>query len=160
MGCLSLIVVNANGTFTTESVAPETFNASGILGMCKQEPETKNWLGQDVENSVRNDLGVNGQFTRSITKSPNNRVQRPDDESKSSDGSEKLDSRAVLGYDRSSTWNCQLVHNNQVGNACKSIISPFLEVSITEGCKKTKQDHDEISNHGNKDVGTVQAGKE
>lgn len=38
--------------------------------MAEKKPETEDGLGQDVENSVGNDLSINGGLARTVGKTP------------------------------------------------------------------------------------------
>ncbi len=41
--------------------------------MSEEEPETKDWLGKNVEDGVTDDLGVDTQVPRAIRDTPNAR---------------------------------------------------------------------------------------
>jgi hypothetical protein len=56
-----LVIANANGTLSTSAVGPVTSNiGSGIavLSRSSDDPEAENSLGEDVEDSVDDDLGA------------------------------------------------------------------------------------------------------
>ena len=71
---LSTVVLKTNSTLATESVGPEAAKIDvglGDFGMGDQKPDTEDGLGEDVKNSVGNDLSVNGQLARAISDAPN-----------------------------------------------------------------------------------------
>ena len=51
----------------------------------------------------------------------------------------------------------QLVDDDQVGKASHGVPPPFRAALNREGGKETSQDHDDVSNDGNEDVGTGQS---
>ena len=55
------------------------------------------------------------------------------------------------------TIDSELVDNNEVGNACHGIVTPFRSFLRSKGCEETSENHDDISNDGNENVGTAQA---
>jgi hypothetical protein len=84
-----LVVSNADGT-SAEAIGPEALNRWGAVSavrikyqigdkvnlrarhavMGEEEPEAKDWLGKDIENSVGNDLSVETNDTCTIGNSP------------------------------------------------------------------------------------------
>lgn len=55
----------------------------------------------------------------------------------------------------------ELVDDDEVGNACNGVVSPFgVGVVGAKGREETRDNHDEISHDGDQDVGTAQAGQE
>ena len=54
----------------------------------------------------------------------------------------------------------QLINDDEIGKAGHCVVSPLLATFLGKSSKEASQDHDEIGNDSNKNVGTVQAGKE
>lgn len=52
------VIAESNGTLGSETVTPETVDRSGVTGVGSEEPEAKDWLGENIQNSVGNDLSV------------------------------------------------------------------------------------------------------
>jgi hypothetical protein len=71
---LSTIVINeTDGALATKAVGPETakvYVGLGHLRVGDEEPDAKNGLGEDVENSVRDDLGVDRHLTGPVGDTP------------------------------------------------------------------------------------------
>lgn len=153
-------ILKSERTLRLESVRPEAINGAGVVSVSAEQPGTEDWLGQDVENSVGNDLSVNRPETSSITNSPDNWVQGPDDQGESSNSGEGLCGLAISGGNSTTTWNGQLVDDDQEGEARECVVSPLLSVVASKGSKETKGNHEDISNDGNNNVGTVQSSKE
>ena len=65
----------------------------------------------------------------------------------------------VLAGNCGASVECKLVNNDEVGKAGESIPSPLAASIGTEGGEETSQDHDEIGNDGNQDVGTRETGQ-
>lgn len=67
VGLSTLIVIaDTDGTLRAQSVCPEATDIDiglrdGLVG--EEQPSTENWLGKDVQNSVRDDLRVNVHFS-------------------------------------------------------------------------------------------------
>jgi len=157
--CL-ITVLEAETTLGLKSMGPETVNGTSVVSVSTEQPGTKDWLGQDIKNSIGDDLGINRPETSSITNSPDNWVQGPDDDGESSNGTKGLGSLAISGGDRLATWNGELVDDDEESQAGESVVSPLLSVIVSVGSEETKSNHEDISNNCNKDVGTVQSSKE
>ena len=54
----------------------------------------------------------------------------------------------------------ELINNDKVSNNSNGVVSPFGIHVIGQGSEETVQDHNEVSNDGNSDVGTAQASKQ
>lgn len=155
-----LVITNSQSTLVVETIAPETLDALSTLGMCEQEPETKDRLGKDIKNSIGDDLSINRPLASSITDTPDNWVKSPEDQGESTDGSKELSSVVVLGGNSTTTRDDELPDNDKVGNASHGIVSPFLSISGTKGSEETEENHDEICNDGNKDRSTIHSSEE
>lgn len=63
-GDLSTVVISkANRALASEAVSPEASKLNvglGNVGVGQEEPNTEDGLGQNVQNSVGDDLSVNG----------------------------------------------------------------------------------------------------
>lgn len=141
-------------------MSPESLSGTDILSMSEQQPETKDWLGEDIENSISDDLSIDTPLSGSISNTPDNWVQSPEDESEASNGSEELSSGVGLGSDSTTTWNDELVYDDQVRSTSHGVPSPLLTFSVSECSEKTGEDHDQICNNGDCDIGSVHASEE
>lgn len=128
--------------------------------MGEDEPETKDGLGQDIEDSVGDDLGIDAPLTGTITNTPDNGVQSPEKKSESTNGGEQLGGLVVLGGNSTTARDTQLPDNDEVGNTGHGVVSPLLAIGGTEGSEETEENHDQVSNKGDEDAGTVQASEE
>jgi len=158
-----VVVTDADATFTANTLAPEAVNGHGggwhsIVG--EEQPETEHWLGEHIEDSVADDFTVDVDSARAISKTPDDRVDGPEKEGESGDGSEEGGSLGVLLGNNSAAIEGELVDNDKVSDAGHGVVSPSGALLIGETGKETSQDHDEIGNNGNKETGTVQASKE
>jgi hypothetical protein len=72
--CLrTIILTKADGTLASEAVSPEAVElniALTHLGVSDQQPGTKDTLGQDIQNSVGNDLAIDTNPAGAIGKTP------------------------------------------------------------------------------------------
>jgi hypothetical protein len=80
MNCLRAVVLaEADGTVTVETVGPEASKLDVTLtqlGVSDQEPGTEDTLGENVQDSISNDLAVNTDLAGTVGKTPNtNRCQ-------------------------------------------------------------------------------------
>lgn len=53
-----------------------------------------------------------------------------------------------------------MVDDSNIGNASDGIISPLCALLGSQGSEEAGQDHDEVSNNSDENVGTTQASKE
>lgn len=158
---LRTIVIDADGTLIAEATAPPSLNALGVVGsMGKDEPETKDGLGEDVENSVGNDFSIDTPHTGTITNTPDDWVQSPEDKGEATDGGEELAGLVVLGGNSTTAADDKLPDDDKVGNACHGIPSPLLATGRAVGSKETGEDHYQVSDDSNENACSVHAGKE
>lgn len=71
--CALIVIANADGTLAAETVGPEATDVDVGLrdaGVSEQQPGTKDRLGEDVENSVGDDLLVDAQIAAAIGNAP------------------------------------------------------------------------------------------
>lgn len=87
-------------------------------------------------------------------------VHGPEDQSEAGNSLEERGSLRILVLDRGATVNGELVDDNEIGDASNGVVSPFGALVVAKGSKETGQDHNDISNDGNEDVGAAQASEE
>ena len=156
----TLVVINSDTTLVAETVGPETLDGGSILGVREQEPESEDGLGQDVEDGISDDLSVDRPNTSSISNTPDNGVEGPENEGEAANGCKELGGGAVLGLDGNAAWDDELVDDDEVGNAGHGVVSPFGTFSVTKGGEQTEENHEHVGSDGDEDVGSVQAGQE
>lgn len=83
-------------------------------------------------------------------------VNGPDDESESGNGTIEGLGLAVLVGNGGTASRSKLVDDDEVGNASPCIPSPPGTISLTICGKQTSQNHDNIGNDCNQDVGTAE----
>ena len=155
-----LVITNSQGTLRAQSVAPESFNSSGLSGMCEQEPETKDRLSKDIQDGISDNLSINAPLAGTITDTPDNWVQGPEDEGEATNGSKELGGRVILAHDCTTTRDDKLVDDDKVCNAGHGIPSPLLPVTLAVSSKETSKNHDKVCNDGNEDASTVHTSQE
>jgi hypothetical protein len=64
MSLRSVIVTETDGTLATQDVG------LGHLRVGEEEPDAENGLGKDIKNGVGDDLTIDGQFTGSVSNTP------------------------------------------------------------------------------------------
>lgn len=68
-----VVITNTDGTLASDAVGPEATEVDVGLwhaDMGEEEPGTEDWLGEDVEHSVRDDLLVNVHVAAAISDTP------------------------------------------------------------------------------------------
>ncbi len=145
--------------------------------MGEEKPESENGLGENIEDSISDNLGVNVNVAGSISDTPDamtsqcvsqarsrhanlHWVDGPEHQGESGDGAEESSSLLVLVLNHTTAIEGKLVNNDQIGNTSHGIPSPFGTLFNGEGSEETGQDHDHISDNGNEDVGTVQSSEQ
>ena len=101
--------------------------------------------------SMRFDLGRWGH---------EHRVDGPEDKSKASNGGEEGGGLLILALDDVAAIEAELVDDNQVGNAGNGVPSPLGSLADGEGGKEPGDDHDQVSDDGDQDIGTGQASQD
>lgn len=77
-GRLIVIFTNTNAALSRETVGPPAANLNVRLrdaAVAKQKPQTKDGLGQNVENGVGQNLTINTSLARTIGKTPHTRSE-------------------------------------------------------------------------------------
>lgn len=67
------VIANADGALSGDAVGPETVNGDGAARhgvVRRQQPEAEDGLGEDVEDAVGDDLGVDVGQTRAVADAP------------------------------------------------------------------------------------------
>lgn len=148
--------------------------------MSEEEPEAEDGLGEDVEDGIGNDLRINADVAGSIGDTPNaiscvrawspnlfrtgakniHWVDGPKDESEPGNGAEERGGLGVLALDHTAAVERELVHDDQVGNASHAVPAPLGCLLDGEGGEETGQNHDDIGDDGDEDVGTTEAGQQ
>jgi len=127
--------------------------------MCEQEPETENGFGKDIKDGVSNDLRVDIDDMATLSKTPNDWVESPQDEGEAANGSVKGLGLAILASHSGTAIHGELIDNDQVGNASPGVPSPSLASPVTEGSKQAAQNHNEVGNYSDQDIGATEPGQ-
>jgi hypothetical protein len=192
-----LVVSNTDGA-STEAVGPEALHRWGAVNyvswqieigtrsnlrachavMGEEKPEAKDWLGEDIKDSIGDDLSIKTNHASTVSNTPDaidalakpdhhmqmrnvHWVDSPEDQSEASNGSEESLGLSILVGGGSTAVESELVDDDEVGNASNGVPSPLGSVGfVTEGSEETGEDHNEIGNNGHKDAGTIEAGEE
>merc|ERR1712093_685548 len=133
--------------------------ALAFLACANNNQKPKTGLAR-TSRTACDDLGINAPLAGTISNTPDNWVQGPEDESEATNRSKQLSGAVRLGSDSTTTWDNKPVDDDEVGDASNSIVSPLLAIGASESCEETKEDHDEISDDGDGDVGAVHACEE
>ena len=147
-----------NTTLTSEAMAPEALDAGNGLAMGEQEPEAKDRLGKDIEHSVAYDLGIDVPLSCSVSNTPDNGVQRPEDKGEGSNGSKESGDSIALGGSSTATTHSEDEDDEDVGNAGHCVPAPSNSLLGCEGGEESGENHDDVCNDGNKDVSSRHSG--
>ena len=88
------------------------------------------------------------------------RVESPKDEGEASNSLEESASLGILLHGHGATVDSKEIDNDEVSSASHGIVSPLGTLVSAEGSEETGKDHDEISNDGDEDAGTIESGEE
>jgi hypothetical protein len=174
-----IVVTNPELALAAEAIGPETFErgrAVSSLAMIEskgeddlrgrhavvgeEQPEAEDGLGQDIENSIGDDLSIKADETGTVGNTPDDWVDGPEDEGEASNGTVESLGLAVLVGNGGAAVESELVDDNEEGNAGPGVPAPLLAVLVTIGSKETSEDHDDIGNKSHEDVGTTETGKQ
>lgn len=87
-------------------------------------------------------------------------VNGPKDQCEAGDGAEEGGCLGILVLNNAAAIDCELVDDYQVGNASHGVPSPLRTLLDGEGGEETGQDHDDIGNNSNENVGTSQTSEQ
>jgi len=126
----------------------------------EEQPGTEDWLGEDVEDSVGDDLAVNVGNAGAISDTPDDWVDGPDDEGETTDGSEEVADLAALVHGSTTTVDDKDVDEGKEGNAGHGVPAPLLRSTLAaESGEKTGKDHDDVGNDDEESVSSRETGK-
>lgn len=146
---------------------------AGHAIMSEQQPETEYWFSENIQNSISNNFCVDTDNSATFGQTPDatqyislkividnwrilHRVDCPENQSEACNCSIEGLCLVVLGCYSGTTVPANLIDNCNVCNACNGVPSPFLALVMAVGSKAASNDHNEICNNCNKDVGSVQ----
>jgi hypothetical protein len=160
----TVVLTNADGTLTAETVSPEAVElniALAHVGVGNKEPGTEDSLGKDIEDSVGNDLSINASLAGTVGNTPDNGVGSPEDGSVGSDGDEESAELVTLGAGVGATVKAKVPEDEDEGNAGNCVPAPLLgSVLSAESSKQTSKNHDQVGNDHHDHVSSRHASKE
>ena len=87
-------------------------------------------------------------------------IDGPKNQSEASDGGEEGGGLLVFVLNHATTVDPELINHDQVSNAGHGVPAPLRSRLDGEGSEETGHNHDDVSNHGDEDVGTTETGQE
>jgi len=161
----SLIIADADAALaSSKALRPPSSHIDVCLGelpVCHEQPEAKDGLGEDIEDGVCDNLGINTRATGTIGNTPDDGINGPENQGESSQGSKELLDAVALGHGRPTSMQGNVPDDKDVGNARNSIPSPLLHgVLFAKGCEQATEDHDEISHNGHQGVCAINTREE
>ena len=84
----------------------------------------------------------------------------PEDEGEEGERPDKSLGLGVLSSDGLASIVTNLEDDDQEGNASPGIPSPLLAITFAKSSEETSQDHDNVGNDSNKDVGTIETSQQ
>ena len=87
-------------------------------------------------------------------------VNSPEDQSKASDGGEESGGLLILVLNHATAVDTKLVDDHEVGNASHGIPAPLRRALDGESSEETGEDHDDVSDDSDEDIGTAETGNE
>lgn len=157
-----LVVSDPKAALASPAVSPESikrWRGAGHAVVSEQEPEAEDRLGKNIKNSVGNDFDIQTNKTATIGDTPDNWVGGPENEGESGQSTEESLGLTILASSSTSAIDDDLVDNDEVGNASPGVPSPLLALGVAVSSEETGQDHDDISDDGDQDVGTAETGQ-
>ncbi len=157
---LCLLIIKTDVTLTSEALAPEALDGGDVLAVGQQEPEAENGLGQDIEDGIGDDLSVDRPLASTISNTPDNWIQSPEDEGEAANGSEEGGGGIALAGDGTASTDSEDVDDEEVCGAGDGVPSPLAVLLSGKGSEKTGEDHDNIGDNGNQDISSGEACQE
>jgi len=158
--CALIVIADAESALSAQSMGPEAteFNVGlGEFGVGEEEPEAKDWFGEDVKDGIGKDFLVDAEEAGSISHSPNDWVGSPDEKGVEGDGGEEFASLAALCGSLWAAIDNEVPDDEEVGDAGNGVPAPFLGGVVTICGEEAGQDHDEISEDEQDNVAAAEA---
>lgn len=155
-----VIFTHTERSLSTKTMRPEPINGSSVTAMSHEKPKAKDRLGEDIKNSISNDLRIYRPLASTLTDGPDNRVQSPENQGEATDAGEKLAGAAVLPDDCATTGDDQLPEDDEVCEAGDGVPAPLLAISAAKRGEETSENHNYVGDNGDEEVGSVHAGEE
>jgi len=157
----TIIVTKAERALTVKTVSPEATEIDiGLaeLSVSDDQPSTEDGLSKHIKDGVGDDLAVDTNLTGTISEAPDDGVRGPEDESVDCNGDEELGNSLALALDGSTAVYTKVPNDNEVGEAGNGVPSPLGRGTLrAESSEEAGKDHDEVSDDGHGEVGTVHA---
>jgi len=132
--CALIIVTYTESTLSADSVSPEATEINAALrelGMSEEEPETEDWLRQDIEDSVGQNFLVDAKDAGSVGYTPNDWVGGPDEDCVKRNGSIEFANFASLGLRCETPVVNKVPDDDEEANASNCIPSPLVTLGAT-----------------------------
>ena len=117
------------------------------LGVLTDEKRTEAWLGEDVENAVKDSLRFGADDVASLAQSPSDWVQEPQRDCPDTAKSVDLADIGTKGTSVSAPLENNSVGDEEESDATKGEVSPLVG-ALDESTNETGDDHDFIEENG------------
>jgi len=155
----TLVVADTDGTLSTSTVGPVTTNlGSGVAVFASSgdNPETENSLGENIEDSVDDDLGANLNLPSGTSSTPDNNVDDPKDQRSDRDRAKESGNFGTASSRGSSAVDSDVPNGKDKADDADSIPSPLLSsVGMSDSRESTSEDKDDIGDDGHDGVTTI-----
>jgi len=161
--CTLVIITNTESTLGADSVGPETTEINTSLwelSMGKEKPEAKDWLGEDVKNSVGQDFLVDAEEAGAISYTPNDWVRGPDEDGIERDGSEEFANLTRLSLGLRTSIDNKVPDDDKEAKDSNCVPAPLLALRLTVGSKQSSQDHDDVGKDCNEDMSAIETSED
>lgn len=159
----TVIVTQAESALAVETVCPEATEVNVSLtelSVGDDQPRAEDGLSKHIKDGVGHNLTINTNLAGAVSEAPNNGVGSPEKESVASNGEEEGRDALALGLDGSTAVYTKVPDDNEVGEAGNGVPSPLGRGTLgAESSEQTSKNHDQVSNNGQREVGTVHASK-
>ena len=129
----ALIIVEAETALRVQAIGPEAINLEMSLrhlAVGKQEPGAEDWLGEDIEDSVGDDLLVDTENASTVGDAPDDWVDEPDDDGVGRDGAVELAKVGAFSTGLSTAIEDEVPDHDKERNACDCVPAPALWVVL------------------------------
>lgn len=129
------------------------------LVVAEDEQEAKDGLGEDIQDTVEDGLGVGVDDIAALGQAPGDRVQEPQEEGQHATLHERALDGSPKGIRMTATINGKLVGDEEEGGRAEGEVSPLVG-SLGQGADQAADDHDLVGEDGDQDGGPGESRRE
>lgn len=127
------------------------------LIVAEEKQNTKNGLGENIQDTVKDGFGVGVDDITALRQAPGNRVQEPQEEGQHATLHKRALDRPSKGIGVTAAIDGKLVGNKEEGGSAEGEVPPFVG-RLRQGANQSADNHDLVRENGDQDGGPGKPG--